>query len=59
MVGDTPDMDIVGAKKAGMKAILIERETSAADRPIQPIITVKPDKIIKSMEELPKTIEDC
>jgi putative hydrolase of the HAD superfamily len=59
MVGDTPDIDIVGAKRAGMKAILIDRETFAADRPTRPIMTVKPDKIIKSMEELPNTIEDC
>lgn len=58
-IGDTPDMDIKGAKKVGMKAILIERRIFAADRPTQFVGKVKPDKTIKSLGELPTIIEDC
>lgn len=58
-VGDTPDIDIEGAKKVGMKTILIARETSATDWHAQPFRKVEPDKIITSLKELPKIIEDC
>lgn len=58
-VGDTPDTDIEGAKRVGMKTILIARETSARDWPVQPVRKVEPDSIIRSLRELPKIIEDC
>ena len=58
-VGDTPDIDITGAQKVGMKAILVVRRTSATDWPTQPLRRVKPDKIVKSLKELPAVIEDC
>ncbi len=45
-VGDTPDIDILGAKNIGMKAILIERRKTSfkAD--------VKPDFMIKRLREI-------
>lgn len=58
-VGDTPDIDIEGAKKVGMKAILVVRKTSVTDWPAQPVEKVKPDKIIKSLKELPAIVENC
>ncbi|MEM1589655.1 MAG: HAD family hydrolase [Candidatus Bathyarchaeia archaeon] len=58
-VGDTPDVDIEGAKKVGMKTILVVRKTSAVDWPTQPTRKAEPDKIIKSLKELPKIVEDC
>lgn len=45
-VGDTPDIDVVGAKKAGMKAILIERR-KADFRGGE-----KPDLAIKRLREI-------
>lgn len=58
-VGDTPDIDIEGAKKVGMKTVLILRRTSVTDWPNKPVRKVEPDEIIKSLKELPKVIEDC
>jgi HAD superfamily hydrolase (TIGR01662 family) len=58
-VGDTPSMDIEGAKNVGMKAILILRRTSATDTAKPASTTVKPDVIVKSLKELPKIIGDC
>lgn len=65
-VGDTPSMDVKGAKAVGMKAILIMRRTSALDMPKlfvwQPPtdeIIYEPDKIIKSLTELLDMIDDC
>ena len=45
-VGDTPGLDVKGAKNVGIKAILIER------RPLERVLDVKPDKVIKSLKEL-------
>ncbi|MEM3357298.1 MAG: HAD family hydrolase [Candidatus Bathyarchaeia archaeon] len=64
-VGDTPNMDIKGAKNAGINAVLIKRQTSLTDSP-KPLIwsfkeetQIQPDKIITSLKELPKLLEDC
>lgn len=51
-VGDTPDVDVKGAKKAGMKTILIERRTEDS------YAEIKPDITIKRLREL-LTIIDC
>jgi putative hydrolase of the HAD superfamily len=52
-VGDTPDLDIEGPKNVGMKTILIQR------KPLEEAMTIKPDRIIKNLNELPATIETC
>jgi putative hydrolase of the HAD superfamily len=63
-VGDTPRMDVAGPKAVGIKAILIERKHSATDTP-QPLTwkpkeePVKPDKIIRSLREVPLILKDC
>ena len=64
-VGDTPGIDIKGAKAVGLKAILIERQ-----RPSEASLSltyelprtdekVLPDAVIKSLRELPGLLEDC
>jgi FMN phosphatase YigB (HAD superfamily) len=58
-VGDTPSMDVEGAKRAGMKAILVLRRTSAVDTSKPARTVIKPDKVIRSLKELPKIVEDC
>ena len=58
-VGDTPSMDIEGAKNVGMKAILILRRTSATDILRPTSATNKPDVTVKSLKELPKIVGDC
>jgi len=50
-VGDTVDADVEGAKAVGMKAIYIERR-------VQKFEKVHPDQTIKSLDELPSTIEN-
>ena len=52
-VGDMLDLDIKGPKNVGMKTILIER------RPIEEHVTVKPDKIVKNLNELLSILDDC
>lgn len=46
-VGDTPDVDIRGARKAGMKTVLIERRSACITNPDD-----EPDFKIKSLGEL-------
>jgi HAD superfamily hydrolase (TIGR01549 family) len=65
-VGDTPSMDIEGAKAVAMKAILIKRKTTLADAPNAVVwkppengVKHEPDKIIKKLSELPDLLEDC
>ncbi|MEM2691757.1 MAG: HAD family hydrolase [Candidatus Bathyarchaeia archaeon] len=58
-VGDTPSMDIEGAKKVGMKAILVQRRTSATDAAESTTATIKPDVTVKSLKKLPGIIGDC
>ncbi|MEM2263518.1 MAG: HAD family hydrolase [Candidatus Bathyarchaeia archaeon] len=58
-VGDTPSMDIEGAKNVGMKAILVSRRTSATDTSKPASTNIKPDAVVKSLKELPEIISDC
>jgi putative hydrolase of the HAD superfamily len=51
-VGDTPDVDVKGAKSVGMKAILIER------RPIKSNIEDKPDATIKKLRDILEVLEN-
>jgi HAD superfamily hydrolase (TIGR01549 family) len=52
-VGDMLDLDVMGAKNVGMKAVLIER------RPSEGILNVKPDRVIKTLRELFLVLENC
>lgn len=52
-VGDMPGLDVKGAKNVGIRAILIER------MPVERIVDVKPDKVIRSLRELLAVLEDC
>jgi putative hydrolase of the HAD superfamily len=65
-VGDTPRLDVKGAKAVGMRSILIQRETSVIDSPKSLIwkpreddANLKPDKVIGSLSELLVALEDC
>jgi len=58
-VGDTPSIDVEGAKNVGMKAILILRGKSAATMAKSASIKVKPDVIVNSFKEIPELIDDC
>ena len=51
-VGDTADADILGAKAAGMKTILIERRVQEETE------QACPDQTIKSLSELTEAIEN-
>ena len=58
-IGDTPSTDIKGAKKVGMHTVLIKRDSPktlfwGSKEKAQ----VKPDKIIKSLKELPKILKN-
>ncbi len=64
-VGDTPTIDVKGAKNIGIKAILIKKKTSATDipksfiwKPPEENATVKPDKVIRNLKELLLALED-
>ncbi|MGQ9507648.1 MAG: HAD family hydrolase [Candidatus Bathycorpusculaceae bacterium] len=64
-VGDTSSMDVAGPKAIGIMAVLIQRKHSATDTPKSLFWKpkeephTKPDKIIKSLRELPSILEDC
>lgn len=45
-VGDTPSVDVRGAKNVGMKAVLVQR------RPMEGVVKVKSDIVIGSLKEL-------
>jgi FMN phosphatase YigB (HAD superfamily) len=51
-VGDSLYHDVQGAKMVGMKAVWLKRNIHHKEN-----INVTPDKIINSLEELPKTLE--
>jgi HAD superfamily hydrolase (TIGR01549 family) len=52
-VGDMLDLDVVGPKKVGMKTVFIER------RPVEHGADVKPDYVIKGLNELLAVLVDC
>ena len=65
-VGDTPSMDVEGAKSFGMRAILIERNRPAIDgselliyKSPEDDKSIKPDKVIKRLNELLAILEEC
>jgi HAD superfamily hydrolase (TIGR01549 family) len=51
-VGDMMDLDVKGPKSVGIKAILIQR------RPMKGVVDVKPDRVIRSLAELPAMLEN-
>jgi len=64
-VGDTPSMDVKGAKAVGIKTVLIQRKTSVTDIPNSSVwkpqndVHPKPDEVIRSLSELLVVLEDC
>lgn len=65
-VGDTPAMDVKGARSVGIKSVLIKRATSPpADsislvyKPSEEDANVKPDIVIESLAELLNVLEEC
>jgi HAD superfamily hydrolase (TIGR01549 family) len=65
-VGDTPGIDVKGAKIVGLKAILLERQHAVTDgsvsltyKPSKEDEKAAPDRVIKSLRELPALLEDC
>jgi HAD superfamily hydrolase (TIGR01549 family) len=51
-VGDMPELDVKGPKTVGIKAILIERKPTDAE------VSIKPDRVIRSLTELLAILED-
>jgi putative hydrolase of the HAD superfamily len=65
-VGDTPSMDVKGARNVGIKSVLIKRKTSAPPdsisfvyKPPEEDANIEPDNIINSLRELLLILEDC
>jgi HAD superfamily hydrolase (TIGR01662 family) len=65
-VGDTPSMDVKGARNVGISSVLIERKASVIDSPRSTVwkppeddMHLKPDKVIRSLSELLTVLEDC
>jgi putative hydrolase of the HAD superfamily len=52
-VGDMLDLDVVGPQKVGMKTVLVER------RLVEHGVDVKPDYVIKGLNELLAVLADC
>jgi len=52
-VGDMLDLDVLGPKKVGMRTVFIER------RPVEHDVDVKPDFVIKGLNELLAVLADC
>ena len=52
-VGDMLDLDVMGPKKVGMKTVFIKR------RPLKHDVDVKPDYVIKGLNELLAVLADC
>jgi putative hydrolase of the HAD superfamily len=50
-VGDTMDADVEGPKAVGMKTVYIKRREEKQFK------NVKPDKVIKSLKDLPKVLQ--
>jgi HAD superfamily hydrolase (TIGR01549 family) len=65
-VGDTPALDVKGARNVGIKSVLIKRDTSPpADsislvyKPSEEDAKVEADIVIESLTELLSVLEDC
>jgi putative hydrolase of the HAD superfamily len=56
LVGDHPDNDVVGAKRAGWHAVWIDREGDGDYAP-PPGCEERPDAVITSLTQLPGTLE--
>lgn len=65
-VGDTPALDVKGARNAGMKSVLIKREAPPPTDSISLVYdtpeadaSFEPDNVIESLTELLDLLEDC
>jgi HAD superfamily hydrolase (TIGR01549 family) len=65
-VGDTPSLDVKGARNVGIKSVLIRRpttgptdSTSLVYKPPEEDENVRPDKVIRNLKELLRVLEDC
>jgi putative hydrolase of the HAD superfamily len=65
-VGDMPALDVKGARNAGMRSVLIKRETappadsiSLVYNPPEEDTRVEPDNVIESLTELLCLFDDC
>jgi HAD superfamily hydrolase (TIGR01662 family) len=65
-VGDTLSVDVKGAKNAGMRSILIRRNSSVPTdstsfiyKPRDYGVEVQPDGVVESLKELQNLLEDC
>jgi HAD superfamily hydrolase (TIGR01662 family) len=65
-VGDTPSMDVKGAKNAGLRVVLIKRKTVVSDSPKASVWKpddvndrFEPDYTIESLSELAGLLEKC
>ncbi len=65
-VGDTPHLDVKGARNVGLRSVLIERKTSTKETPKSFVWKppendehLEPDKIIRSLSELLIVLQDC
>jgi len=52
-VGDTLDLDVIGAQSVGMKTVLIKRKSNGEDT------VAGPDIVIRSLTELLNVLESC
>lgn len=65
-VGDTPAADIKGANDTGIFSVLIERNSAPIDSPKSPVwkppaesTPIIPNKVIRSLSELPALLDTC
>jgi putative hydrolase of the HAD superfamily len=56
LVGDHPDNDVVGAKRAGWRAVWLDRE-GGGDYVPPPGSGEQPDAVVTSLTQLPETLE--
>jgi FMN hydrolase / 5-amino-6-(5-phospho-D-ribitylamino)uracil phosphatase len=57
LVGDHPVNDVVGAKRAGWRAVWIDRDGSGAFEVDEHLERTQPDAVIASLRELPGALE--
>jgi len=65
-VGDTPSMDVKGARNAGIKSVLVKRKTSPPPDSISLVYKlpeedadIEPDNVVKRLKDLLLILEDC